>query len=306
MHPSNEATLLPRHLSRQQWYTYPFVNMLATSETLGWENVTLCSTELNAKLDYDNRLALEDDVLVFTREGSTQLEGRIGKRIFKQHMIPGTIMLIPRHTESNGGWPTPISVDFFHLSRFVISETATFTHRGDPEHLELLPLLGIHDPLLRPLCTALYHELQNESLFGSLFAESIANTIIIHLLQNYSNFSTLQKISGGKLTTLQFRIVDEYIQAHLHEKISLANLANSICLSVPHFEKMFRATLHCAPYHFVLEQRIERAKQLLSGAYLSLFDVALDCGFANQSHFTKHFTKFVGVSPIQFVRGLKS
>lgn len=74
---------------------------------------------------------------------------------------------------------------------------------------------------------------------------------------------------------------------------------------MPHFERLFRATYHRPSYHYVLECRIERAKTLLREGKLSLHDVAWCCGFASQSHFTRHFTQMVGVTPARFVKNTK-
>ncbi|KAB8321278.1 helix-turn-helix transcriptional regulator [Tolypothrix campylonemoides VB511288] len=51
------------------------------------------------------------------------------------------------------------------------------------------------------------------------------------------------------------------------------------------------------PYQYVLQQRIERAKVLLRHRERAISDIALECGFANQSHFTKHFRQFTGMTP---------
>jgi AraC family transcriptional regulator len=107
------------------------------------------------------------------------------------------------------------------------------------------------------------------------------------------------------LTPAQLRLVDECIHAHLDQKISLADLAACIHLSVPHFERMFRATTHRPPYHYVLELRLERARVLLEKTRLPLAEVALQCGFSSQSHFTAHFTRYVGISPARFARGVR-
>lgn len=305
---SYPATLTPslHHPTLNQWFGNSFVRILATSDSLGWNNIIVRSTEIDATPDYVILPHIDDDTLVFSWEGSPHVEGHLADgHTFRTHMSPGAIAICPRWFESDMRLDSFVKSIYVHVSRPLISDLALSVLRGDPERIEILPNFGFFDPLLLHLSTELYHELQNGSLFGPLFAESVANMITLHLLRKYSNASTVRDVSGGKLTPIQLRIVNEYIHAHLHEKISLADLATCIHVSVPHFEKMFRATIHCSPYHYVLERRIERAKVLLCGTQLSLYDVARDCGFANQSHFTKHFTKMVGVSPARFMRGVR-
>jgi AraC family transcriptional regulator len=54
------------------------------------------------------------------------------------------------------------------------------------------------------------------------------------------------------------------------------------------------------PYKYVLQQRVDRAQQLLQDTQKSLSEIALDCGFANQSHLNRHFTKLTGISPKKY------
>jgi AraC family transcriptional regulator len=73
-------------------------------------------------------------------------------------------------------------------------------------------------------------------------------------------------------------------------------------LSVSHFSRAFRRTMVVAPHHWLLTRRIEVAKGRDRG--LSLSDVALVCGFADQSHLTRVFTGMVGLSPGAWRRAL--
>jgi AraC family transcriptional regulator len=52
-----------------------------------------------------------------------------------------------------------------------------------------------------------------------------------------------------------------------------------------------------SPYKYVLQQRVERAKQLLKDEESAIVDIAIECGFANQTHLNKHFRSFTGVTP---------
>ncbi|MGH8000244.1 MAG: helix-turn-helix domain-containing protein, partial [Brasilonema sp.] len=64
-----------------------------------------------------------------------------------------------------------------------------------------------------------------------------------------------------------------------------------------YFCQLFKQSLGITPYQYVLQLRVERAKQLLKNQKITICDVALACGFANQSHFTKHFRKLTGMTP---------
>ncbi|MBD2463141.1 helix-turn-helix transcriptional regulator [Oscillatoria sp. FACHB-1407] len=89
----------------------------------------------------------------------------------------------------------------------------------------------------------------------------------------------------------------DYIQERLSEEISLEAIANHLGISQYYFSHLFKQAMGVSPYQYVLQQRVERAKQLLKETDLSIADIALECGFANQNHLAKHFRSLVGMSP---------
>src|SRR6266446_3826450 len=92
------------------------------------------------------------------------------------------------------------------------------------------------------------------------------------------------------------RAVD-YVDAHLGERVALADLANAVGLTSMHFAAQFRAATGIRPHEYLLRRRVERAQDLLSTSNATLVDVALSVGFQTQAHFTTVFKRFVGVTP---------
>lgn len=290
-----------------EWFTNPFVHIVQTSDHLGWNNVHVQNTELNAIPFLNVTPESPDDVLVLMREGECRMEGVMNGRPFREQYGPGTLFTIPRGADIVNTWDASVKVDFVLLHRPAVHRLVSEVTRGDPEHIEIESKSGFQDALLRSLTIALHNELSNQSYFGNMLAESITNTIVLRLLANYSNAAALKTLPRERrLTAVQMCRVNDYIQAHLDQKISLSDLADCLNISIPHFERLFRATLHRPPYQYVLEQKIERAKHLLCDPRQSIFDVALACGFANQSHFTKHFTRLVGITPARYVHAVQS
>jgi AraC-like DNA-binding protein len=83
----------------------------------------------------------------------------------------------------------------------------------------------------------------------------------------------------------------------LHEEIPLSRLAEECGLSVRHFARGFRQSAGASPHRWLLKYRVEQAQRLLANRVFTLSDIALSCGFADQSHFTRVFTAMVGVGP---------
>ena len=96
--------------------------------------------------------------------------------------------------------------------------------------------------------------------------------------------------------------VVEYIRNHLNQPLAVGALSGMAQMSQSHFSKMFKLSTGLAPHQFVLQERINRSKELLRQDDAKIVDVALEVGFENQAHFTTVFGNFVGMTPRQFQR----
>lgn len=297
---------LTPHPSLEHWTSFTSLQVLTTSKLLGWNNVSL-SLERQVAIRENIRIPyLEEDVFCFLLEGSSHVHMRlVGGTSFNKRVEPQALQLIPRHSEFEGHWDSPWTYAVLRLNRQFVVETATAIQKGDPAKVELLPSFYFNDPFLYSVGMELFNEMRSANPLGLVYAESLMNTLMLYLLRHYSTGQRVREISGSRLTPEQLNLIDEYIHAHLDQKISLADLAAWLHLSVPHFERMFRAATQRPPYHYVLEIRLERAKTLLKNTRLPLAEVAYQCGFSSQSHFTMHFSRHIGVSPARFARGVR-
>jgi transcriptional regulator GlxA family with amidase domain len=94
--------------------------------------------------------------------------------------------------------------------------------------------------------------------------------------------------------------VREHVEAHFSETIDLAELAAIAGLSVFHFARQFKQSAGITPHHYLVERRVERAREMLARTDLSLSEIAIATGFSDQSHFARHFRQMLGMTPGQF------
>jgi AraC family transcriptional regulator len=92
----------------------------------------------------------------------------------------------------------------------------------------------------------------------------------------------------------------EFIDAHLGERLTLVRMADEVRLSPFHFAHLFKRQVGVAPHQYVMRRRLERAKVLLVQTNLPIVTIAMDLGFANQSHFSEIFHRETGDSPLSF------
>jgi AraC family transcriptional regulator len=144
---------------------------------------------------------------------------------------------------------------------------------------------------------ALIAESSHQIPDGKLYAESLIQTLILHLLRNYSNAKSVAENNSGGLSGYKLRRVKEFINESLEEDLSLADIAAVADLSQFHFSRAFRKSTGLTPQQYLTKQRIELAKQLLENEDLPIVEISLRAGFKNQSHFTTLFHKFTKYTP---------
>ena len=110
----------------------------------------------------------------------------------------------------------------------------------------------------------------------------------------------------GGLTPRALRRVQDHIDAHLTENITLEALAEVAGLSRCHFARAFKQSVGTAPHAYLLQRRLERAERLLKETELSLCQVALDSGFSDQSHFSRSFKQYTGLTPAEYRLSLQA
>ncbi len=181
---------------------------------------------------------------------------------------------------------------------------ATVAHESvNPDRVELLMRSKKADLLLHQLGLALKSSLEVDGVGSRFYADSMATAMAAHLLRHYATREHRFQEHEDGLSRHKLRKAVEYIQAHLGENLSLGAIANEIGMSQYYFCHLFKRSTGMSPHQYLIQQRVERAKHLLRQRELTITWVALECGFANQSHFAKHFRQYTGLNPKQF-RGL--
>lgn len=192
-------------------------------------------------------------------------------------------------------WEKPLdNLGFFLAPDFV--EKVAVENRFSPT-FEFSESVDEKDLLIQHIGLTLLTESANESSEGKLYAESLINTLVLHILKNYSTAKSIAENTNGGLSGYKLRRVKEFIDANLETDLSLSNLASVVDLSQFHFARAFRKSTGQTTQQYLTLRRIERAKQLLAKADLPLVEVGLQTGFKNQSHFTTLFRKYTKFTP---------
>jgi AraC family transcriptional regulator len=156
---------------------------------------------------------------------------------------------------------------------------------------------GVTDPTIRNLGLSLVRGFDRPEEVNRIFFEHVSFAVCAHVAQTYGGLRQEPPGRRGGLAAWQERRAKELLAANLEGAVSLADLARECGLSISHFSRAFRQSMGVAPHRWLLTQRVELAKALLLDPRVALSEIALICGFANQSHFTRVFTRQTAVTP---------
>jgi AraC family transcriptional regulator len=212
-------------------------------------------------------------------------------------MNKGDFYLYPAGMAGHTRWRSADKTLHIVIEPDFLSKAAFEAECASPSSIELLPILKGRDRTLNNLAQ-LFLTTLNTSLVGEkLYLESLSSLLGVHLLRQYVNFIPKISASSTGLAPYKLKEILDYIQVHLSENLSLDTLAAQINLSRCHFAFGFKQSTGTSPHRYVSQQRVEKAKQLLKLNRLPITEVALACGFANQSHLTTVFKKYSGTTP---------
>jgi AraC family transcriptional regulator len=213
----------------------------------------------------------------------------------------GSISVIPAGSPVRWRWSG--SKDSLHvfLEPRLVAQVAAESFELDPARVVVPPLDRLDLPQLRAAMQAVDAELTADAVGGNLAAESLANVLAVHLIRHLLAPRRPARDPDGALPRRRLQAVVAYIEDHLDASLTLEELAAVAHLSPYHFARQFKRTTGLPPHQFVIARRVERARQFLQeDGDLPLAQVAARAGFSDQTQFSRHFKRLVGVTPGRF------
>jgi AraC family transcriptional regulator len=201
--------------------------------------------------------------------------------------------------------PTADPNDMSDCFNFLIPR-ATFDQLADDHGADRIaefavrPGSAANDPIVLHLRDCLIPAIERYDLTNDQFVDRIATALNIHFARVYGGMSFPRPLVTGGLAPWQLRLARDTINAHLEEGLSLEQLAHACKLSVTHFAKAFARSTGISPHRWLMQRRVEVAKDLLLTTDSSLVEISLRCGFFDQSHFTRVFAEAMGETPGQW------
>lgn len=199
---------------------------------------------------------------------------------------------------------SPFDCLMFTVSQTALNEIADEREAPRVNQLYCKPG-GVLDETVWHLGNALLPALERPHEVSSIYAEQVMLAANTYFAQTFGGLRPA-KDRAGTLAPWQLRRVTDAMMRQGDADASLKELASLCGLSVSHFVRAFGLSTGDPPHRWMLRHRVERSKSLLRHTEATLAEVAVSCGFADQSHFTRVFKSFVGVTPAAWRRSIKT
>jgi AraC family transcriptional regulator len=274
---------------------------LVDSHHTGWKGLTFTHYCHPPHETVEHRL-LQHSLVITEPRSCFQAERRLDGKLGHYAHGNGRVDIIPAFLSHSTSWDREVEFSVIAICPTLLNQAA---QELMPCEIELIPQVSIDDPIIQQLALALKLEIQTGCLSGRLYGELLGTALASRLLQNYAVSKPSLQSNANGLPQSQLKRVIDYMKANLTQDISIFDLAKLTSMSESHFSRSFKQSVGTSPYQYLLQQRVEQAKQLLEKRFsrgeappaTAISIIALDCGFANQTHLTKVFRQMTGMTP---------
>ena len=272
--------------------------VVMSSELLGWQNLRAIHVRQQSEWAMP---PLENHCIFIQLDPAVSVTAQIGRAKFEQIVQPGDVIIVPAGMSLQWRQQDVDTNDALHLylHPHVLRTTAESVDFDTTQILQ--PQFGLRDEQIQHIALSLLCELQDANVIGRIYADSLAQLLAMQLVRRYSERKDTH-ISRGGMAPGKLRKAIEFINANLDKEqtVALAAVAEEVHVSYFHFSRAFKQSTGVSPNVYMIEQRIDRAKKLLTETDLPIAEIALRVGFASQSHFTTTFRRLAWATPKSF------
>lgn len=263
---------------------------LLSSQNAGWDGIVLEHHSQPAQETPEQDLVKHSISIYLGR--TAKYERRANGRVVKERLHYGDIII---NGYQKTRWHNDGEYLLLHLEPSLVSHAAADLLNTD--RIEIVQQFKTRDPLIQHLGLALKSELESDGMGSRVYAESLFNTLCLHLVRHYSTSGQNVLTHSESLPKNKLRYAIDYINDNLEKDLTLAEIATSVGMSPYHFARAFKQATGLPPHQYLIKRRIEKAKTLLTQTDLAIAEIAYRVGFASQSHFTTLFRKHTTTTP---------
>lgn len=260
----------------------------------GWHGVML---ECFRGGSSDFTAVLENHGVMLQLEGCTRWFQRFEGKGLHTETRPGGVIVSPAGASKTFQHEGSGSFLVVHLAPTLLQRIAEEVQPKGSASFEIINNPGTRDLRIERLALQLWEEYRTDDPTSGLYAEALALQLAIHLLRHHSNLKRVDEPRSVQLSKSDLKRAVAYIDANIAEALTIRDIAQALDMSASHFTRAFRASTGVPPHRFLLERRMELAKNLLSRTRLPISQIAMRAGFATHAHFCVAFHQRTGATP---------
>ncbi|MDB5576575.1 MAG: AraC family transcriptional regulator [Bradyrhizobium sp.] len=238
-----------------------------------------------------------ENFLIETERGSAAGAGSVNGKALRRIAYPKGAIVLANLLRRPATRDDPADEGKAYLPRITFERIADADGATRPSELALSPGAGKQDEVLAGLEDCLQRAMRLPEQIQGPVVDDLVDAIHVHVARLYAGIGREPTHAVGGLAPWQLRRSRAYIEEHLSGRLSVGCVAEICGLSPGHFSRQFAYSAGMPPRRWIMKRRIEVACDKLVSSDMSLADLALSCGFADQSHFTRTFAAITGEAP---------
>ncbi|ESA31950.1 transcriptional family [Leptolyngbya sp. Heron Island J] len=269
---------------------------LRSSQPQGWKNIVVEEFRQSPGQETYKNLT-EHTLCISLNPRPSRLSQTVNSRRHNSPCVKGDICIVPAGLSFFWQWDQDDQYIRIRIAPELLQRVAEEATEVSSNRADLCPEFRVRHLQIEQLGDMLLGEIKNGGLAGQLYVDSLTNALAVQLLRDFSAVQPCATAYGGGLSDRQLMQVTDYIHDCLGQNIGLSDLSELLKMSESQFSRRFKQSMGVAPYQYLLQQRIEQAKQLLKTTNLSVMEIAMVCGFSSHSHLGKLIRQYTGLSP---------
>jgi len=249
---------------------------------------------------------LQDQHIVLHRTGPAAITRCVKGAIEQKRVEQGSIHLLPCGTAFELELDDQIETVRFCLRRSLIEEMAASLTILDPCSVRIVPQIVSEDPTLTNLLELVTLVLSRPDKASPVFIDLLARSVAVHLIRTYGHPREVADQRRRTGTVVEAAI--DYMRANMHRSIALPDIARAAGgpASASQFGRQFRRETGIPPHRYLINLRLQQAREMLANSQTPIAQIAYACGFANQEHMTRYFRREFQTTPAAYRRSIKS
>lgn len=281
----------------------PYVTLKSSAE-LGWSTMLAELRSYRGSEGSDSLAPMAKIAIVLVGSRSGTARYRMGRNWLSAELAPGSVWLKPsggKYDEFEIASPEVQVLDLYLPASVFTQLSEDYNLPTEPERF-ICYKAGAQDEVINQVGLSLLAEMMSPTAAGRMLADTSSLLLAARLLHAHFDFARAPLPSQPRhpLDDRRLRRVMDYVEQHLTDDITVADLANVACLSIFHFTRAFSAATGMPPHRYVSQRRLDRAKELIVAGNASIAETAFMFRFSSQSSFTRAFRRATGMTPAMY------